>query len=246
MTARPRPARGASWRPAVCRPALRSPALGHLVLAVVLATGGPGPSVTAMAGTARATPAGTPQLSVEQARTFRGWMLRIIDEQVRQGPSPRWQHRDCAGLVRYAVNETLRPHDAQWRRASGIAGPLPQELELNDAQKALRNVWVRTDGSRGAYVNAIGLIQKNTRFVSRDANQALPGDLLFFDQGDDQHVMVWMGSYIAYHTGSSSTDDNGLRTVALSDLHRWEDTRWRPHEHNPNFIGIFRFNFLPR
>ena len=52
-------------------------------------------------------------------------------------------------------------------------------------------------------MNAIKLVQFNSRLVGRDLNQARPGDLMF-DQGDDQHLMIWMGRSIAYHTGSST------------------------------------------
>jgi uncharacterized protein YfaT (DUF1175 family) len=70
------------------------------------------------------------------------------------------------------------------------------------------------------------------------------GDLLFFDQGDSQHLMIWMGSFIAYHTGSETAGDNGLRSIALRDLLRWADTRWRPEQNNPNFAGVYRLDFL--
>jgi uncharacterized protein YfaT (DUF1175 family) len=88
------------------------------------------------------------------------------------------------------------------------------------------------------------MIHRNTRFVSKDLNQALPGDLLFFDQGDDQHLMVWMGRTITYHTGMQTKSDNGLRTVTIQQLMQWKDTRWRPQQSNPNFIGVFRLAFL--
>ncbi|MBX4420597.1 DUF736 family protein, partial [Mycobacterium tuberculosis] len=70
------------------------------------------------------------------------------------------------------------------------------------------------------YVSALGLIQQNSRFIAKDVNQALPGDLLFFDQGDDQHLMIWMDRYIAYHTGTVTRTDNGgykgqLKTVSI-------------------------------
>jgi len=87
-------------------------------------------------------------------------------------------------------------------------------------------------------------VQHNSRFVSRDVNQALPGDLLFFDQGDDQHLMIWLDSYIAYHTGLVEPTDSGLRAVSAPDLMRWKDSRWRPFDGNPNFAGVYRFNFL--
>lgn len=194
---------------------------------------------------AQAHPART-TLTPAQSRTFRAWMIRIIGAQLSAGPSPRWVHRDCAGLVRYAVAESLREHDARWIRASGLAGaPLPPALDLDPAQQTLRHAWQLADGSTAAYVGALELVQENTRRIARECNLAQPADLLFFDQGDAQHLMVWMGSYIAYHTGADPTPgDNGLRAVRLSELVRWPDTRWQPVAHNPNFAGVYRLAFL--
>ena len=127
---------------------------------------------------------------------------------------------------------------------AGDASRLPPELQLSPQQRTLANRWTRIDGSVGAYASAIALIQRNSRFVSRDVNQALPGDLLFFDQGDDQHLMIWLDRYIAYHTGTVTPTDSGLRAVAVSDLMQWKDSRWQPFDGNPNFVGVFRFAFL--
>lgn len=88
------------------------------------------------------------------------------------------------------------------------------------------------------------MIQFNSHLVSRDVSQARPGDLMFFDQGDDQHLMIWMGRYIAYHTGTSTPTDNGMRSASLQQLMTWKDTRWIPDAANPNFIGVYRLNFL--
>ncbi|WP_145647946.1 DUF1175 domain-containing protein [Pseudoduganella lurida] len=186
------------------------------------------------------------RLTPPQSRAFRAWMLRIVSAQMEGGPSPRWHHRDCAGLVRFAVNEALVPHDAKWLRANGIATDrrLPPELDLTPPQAALRNRWVQSDGQVGHFVTAIALVQNNSRFVSREMGQAQPGDLLFFDQGDEQHLMVWMGGRIAYHTGTNTPTDNGLRTVGLQQLTTWKDTRWQPTVDNPNFAGIYRLSFL--
>jgi uncharacterized protein YfaT (DUF1175 family) len=185
-------------------------------------------------------------LTPQQSRAFRAWMVQIVAAQVEMGPTPRWRHRDCAGLVRFAVAEALRDHDEAWKRANGLAGrPLPPEVSPTQAQRdALRHRWKLADGSHAAYAPAIDLVQENTRHVARDCNLAQPADLLFFDQGDDQHVMVWMGSFIAYHTGTVSPQDNGLRSVTLPGLLRWSDTRWQPDRRNPNFAGVFRLNFL--
>jgi len=187
------------------------------------------------------------KLDDTQSAAFRAWFVRIVGEQIRQGPSPRWIQQDCAGLVRFAVNEALRPHDHAWLRANGISNRyLPPDLALTPEQQGWRNRWKQFDGGTGPFVTAIGLIQDNSAFVARDINQASPGDLLFFDQGEDQHLMIWMGGYIAYHRGSATRTDNGLRTVSVNPLMNWKDTRWQPNLDNPNFIGVFRFSFLSR
>lgn len=186
------------------------------------------------------------QLDAEQSQRFRAWFTRIIDEQVRR-PSPRWVHRDCAGLVRFAVAEALTDHGEKWQRANGLTpNQLPAPLQLNAEQRALRSNWRDIDGQRKAFVTALALIQGNSQFVSKEINQAQPGDLLFFDQGDEQHLMVWMGQYIAYHTGTVTPHDNGLRAVTVQQLIQWKDTRWQPIGNNPNFIGLYRLDFLSR
>jgi uncharacterized protein YfaT (DUF1175 family) len=195
--------------------------------------------------TARTAAAPTTNLTPAQSRSFRAWMVRIISAQLAAGPSPRWQQRDCAGLVRFAVAEALRTHDDKWRRANGLAGqPLPPEIDLEPGQQALRHNWTLADGSRSAYASALELVQGNSRLHGKDCNLALGGDLLFFDQGDAQHLMVWMGAFIAYHTGTVSPSDNGLRAVSLRELQGWRDTRWQPLPENPNFAGVYRLNFL--
>lgn len=188
------------------------------------------------------------QLDARQAEAFRGWFTRIIAEQLRQGPNPRWHQRDCAGLIRFAVAESLRPHDATWLRHNGISNRfLPPEVNLTPRQQAWRQPWLTVNGEKTPFVEAWQLIQANTRLVGRDLNQALPGDLLYFDQGQHQHLMVWLGGRIAWHTGQNSTDgkDSGLRSVSVQHLMTWKDTRWQPVQDNPDFIGVFRFSFLP-
>ncbi len=186
------------------------------------------------------------RLSQAQSRAFQSWMLRIVNAQVERGPSPRWQHRDCAGLVRFAVNEALSEHDAKWLRANGITSDLrlPPELDLDKRQATLRNRWVQGSGAVGSFVTALALVQHNSRFIAREISLALPGDLLFFDQGDEQHLMVWMGQRVAYHTGTVTPEDNGLRTVDVKQLLNWKDTRWQPAANNPNFAGVYRLSFL--
>lgn len=141
---------------------------------------------------------GSVMLDPEQSDRFRVWMNFIVADQFKRGPSPRWTHRDCAGLVRYATAETLRPHDARWRQANGWERTrLPPEMSLNAEQAALRNTWEGIDGTRQAFVTALALVQNNSRLLGKSSAMARPGDLLFFDQGDDQHLMIWMGNWIA-------------------------------------------------
>ncbi|WP_155888091.1 MULTISPECIES: DUF1175 domain-containing protein [Cupriavidus] len=222
-------------------------------LAVLAAAGLPLAGIgraLALSGLAPDVPAAD-LLDPAQSAVFRAWFVRIVGEQLRQGPTPRWYQRDCAGLVRFAVGEALRVHDARWLRANGMQGAasarqLPPELNLTAAQRTLGQRWTRADGSTGAYASALALVQGNSRFVARNVNLALPGDLLFYDQGDEQHLMIWMGQSLAYHTGTVTRTDNGLRAVTLSRLMQWNDSRWQPQDGNPNFIGVFRFAFLSR
>jgi len=179
-----------------------------------------------------------------QSQAVRDWITLLIHSQIERGPTPRWTHRDCAGLVRFAVAESLRAHDLAWKRANGLLGVrVPPDVDAAAGQD-LRNAWRRADGSRGAFVGALELVQRNTRFESRQLVQAAPADLLLFDFGDEQHLMVWMGSYLAYHTGHVEPGDNGLRALRPAQLLGWKDTRWRPSADNPNFAGVHRLDFL--
>lgn len=185
------------------------------------------------------------QLDREESRRFRAWFVRLAEDQIRR-PNRRWTHRDCAGLVRFAVAEALAEHDEAWRRHNGFVGErLPPPLALDTTRRnALRHRWVGLDGRVSAFVTAAALVQRNCQFATKVCAEAQPGDVLFFDQGDDQHLMVWMGGWIAYHTGTVTPRDNGLRAVSLNDLMQWKDTRWRPLAGNPNFLGVYRFSFL--
>jgi uncharacterized protein YfaT (DUF1175 family) len=185
------------------------------------------------------------RFNAEESRALRAWIVRIAEAQVISGPTPKWRQRDCAGLVRFAVAEALATHDGRWRRAMGMHGPLPPDLASEEERQKLRYRWRRPDGSEGAFVNAIGLIQENSVFASRDPRLARAADMLFFDQGQAQHLMLWTGKRVVYHNGAApSQEDNGLRAVSLAELNRWPDTRWRPIEDNPNFIGVFSLAFL--
>lgn len=192
-----------------------------------------------------------PRLEPDQIRNLRQWMVLIAEDQIARGPNPRWFHRDCAGLIRFAVRESFRTHDEKWRQANGFIGrPLPPEIEVPDELKSEIAKWNVGDG-RSDYANAFSLVRENSVFLGKSQDHLEPGDLLFFDQGQDQHVMLWTGRRVVYHNGARPlrnskklVTDNGLRAVTLPELSKWSDTRWQPTENNPNFIGFFRLSLL--
>jgi len=190
------------------------------------------------------------QMPTDQQRTFRAWMVTIVEDQISHGANPRWQHRDCAGLVRFAVGEALATHDDHWRKSNGFLGrPLPAEVELSAVDRKDFKLWRQSEGPRSNFARALPLIQQNTIFLGKTPDHPEPGDLLFFDQGDEQHIMIWTGQRIVYHNGhrlkkGEATTDNGLRAVSLGELFNWSDSRWQPRATNPNFVGYFRLAFL--
>lgn len=206
-----------------------------------------------MVRTAHAAPGGAasptpqPRLNAAQSAAFRQWFVAIVNDQITRAPTPRWVHRDCAGLVRFAAAEALRTHDERWLQAMGWdrSRPLPPEPAPRAEQSSLGRRWRVATSTAGPFASALALVQFNTVAVGHERSQALPGDLLFFDQGDDQHLMVWTGGFIAYHTGAEPTaEDNGLRRLRWERLLAWPDTRWRPSPANPNYAGLHRFDFL--
>ncbi len=187
----------------------------------------------------------SPLLSSSQGVIFRQWALCILQRQLSAGPALQWLQRDCAGLVRFVVGEALAEHSLHWQQSFGLQHhPLPAPLVLTPQQQSLRNHWHTLSGTDSAWVSALELIQANTRFISKNLLKAREIDLFFYDQGDSQHLMIWTGSRLAYHTGQVSHTDNGLRAYTLGQLMQWRDPRWRPQEDNPNFAGIYRLSFL--
>ena len=153
-------------------------------------------------------------------------------KRISQIPSAESGYRDkITGLKSFAFQTKC---ETQARKVTSIFGAV---ATYNEEAMLVSH-------EREKMINAVIYFAKNTRFMGKSCNQAAPGDLLFFDQGDAQHLMVWMGAYIAYHTGSATAQDHGLRSVALRDLVRWPDTRWHPVQQNPNFAGVYRLNFL--
>jgi uncharacterized protein YfaT (DUF1175 family) len=204
--------------------------------------------------------------------SFRRWFTHIAEMQFYR-LSDQWnaEQRDCAGLVRFAWREALRRHDRLWfqKMGPGYAAVAPDVRTGESEGYPLNDKLFRTDygryetgdiasGKLSEFADARTLKNFNAVFISRDRQQAQPGDLLFFYQPWVQkfpyHVMVFLGSseqepngardWVVYHTGSSATDKGTVKKVELSVLDHHPDPRWRPLESNRNFVGFYRLKIL--
>ena len=203
---------------------------------------------------------------------FKSWFTAIAEQQFYE-PSKEWSEdqRDCAGLVRFAWREALRSHDRAWLLRMGEAydavapdvraytlerSPVGEKLFRTSA--GAFDASNLSDGTFSEFADARTLKDYNSRFVSRDASRAEPGDLLFFHQPWVQkypyHVMIFLGrsradsgaagDWVVYHTGSSATDAGEVRLARLSVLARHPNPRWRPVAVNRNFLGFYRLKIL--
>ncbi|HEV3468775.1 MAG TPA: DUF1175 family protein [Pyrinomonadaceae bacterium] len=204
--------------------------------------------------------------------SFRRWFTGLAEMQF-YAPSGEWNEgqRDCAGLVRFAWREALRPHDRAWFKRMGAGyEPLAAEVRAYTlgggplGEKLFRTApGAFSEGDLAAglfseFADARTLKEFNAEFVGRDRRRAEPGDLLFFHQPWVQrypfHVMIFLGparvepegadDWVVYHTGASPADAGEVRKVRLSLLDRHPDPRWRPLASNRNFLGFYRLKIL--
>ena len=201
---------------------------------------------------------------------FRRWFTWVAEMQFYK-LSEQWntEQRDCAGLVRFAWREALRPHDRPWFQRMGenydpVAPDLTSSISAPLRGKLFRTAqgtYTTTDVAEGRFsdfADAQTLKMFNSEFVGRDREQAKSGDLLFFHQPWVQkfsfHVMVFIGEprvasegandWVVYHTGASPEDAGTVKKVRLAVLDGHPDKRWRPISTNPNFLGFYRLKIL--
>ena len=202
---------------------------------------------------------------------FRSWFTWIAEMQFYK-VSDQWNsdQRDCAGLVRFSWRETLRRHDHAWYQRMGAEyEPVAPDLTADLEKGPLREKLFRTsfgpykesdlaNGKFSEFADAQTLKTFNCDFISRDRQQARPGDLLFFYQPWVQkfpyHVMIFLGEprlasegahdWVVYHTGASATDQGAVKKVRLAVLDEHPNKRWRPIQTNPNFLGFYRLKIL--
>jgi uncharacterized protein YfaT (DUF1175 family)/uncharacterized protein YfaP (DUF2135 family) len=197
-------------------------------------------------------------LSPRDERSMRAAVVSLVLEQA-QHPSPRWEpkQRDCAGLVRFAYREALRSRSTQQLNDLNV----PPALFLPAVSDAARHlfpaypqIWeigaTSSEQSRfGDFADAETLIGYNFLRVGGRPETGLPGDLLVFRKNlaadEPYHLMLLAeergGRKIAaYHNGASGADA-AVRVIALAELERPPDPVWIADEHNPHFLGVYRW-----
>lgn len=210
--------------------------------------------------------------SFADRENFRRWFTNLAEMQFYR-LSDQWNvdQRDCSGLVRFAWREALRRHDRLWfkKMGPGYEQVAPDVASYNLEQAPLGEKLFRTDlgvfserdltnSKFSEFADARTLKIFNASFVSRNREEAEPGDLLFFHQPWVQkfpyHVMIYLGratisddgnhDWVIYHTGASATDEGSVKKVRLAILDQHPNKRWRPVPSNQNFLGFYRLKIL--
>ena len=207
--------------------------------------------------------------------SFRRWFALIAEYQAfRQPGEVPAEISDCAALLRYSYRNALRTHDSAWTRETGITplsdpGAISQyRYPFTPLGAALFRVAAgpasEADASNGAFAefaDAKTLKSLNTHLVSRDVQDARPGDLLFYRQletDEPYHSMIyvgesswlpepisdWRGAVVVYNTGPIGKAPGEMRRVTLAELLDHPSPRWRPVAGNSNFLGVYRWNIL--
>lgn len=203
--------------------------------------------------------------------SFRRWFTLLAEVEAAQ-PTEKLpaEISDCAGLIRFAYREALRAHDADWmaqqalQSAPAIASVEKYQYPFTPLGAGLWRVRPGSfqaadlsDGTFAQFADAKTLKNLNMHFVSKDLNQARPGDVLFYrqlQQNSPYHSMIFVGRsqlrtdvagpLVIYHTGSIGREKGEIRVLRVSELMNFPAPRWRPLTGNGNFLGVYRWNIL--
>jgi uncharacterized protein len=204
-------------------------------------------------------PDGAELRTANERESFRRWFTAIAESQFYK-VNDDWipAQRDCAGLVRFALREALRPHDRGWMKAFGEfdapVAPDPRRTKLSESllgEKLFRTSYGAfkesdlTDTTFSDFADVRTLKNFNVNFVGRDRKQALPGDLLFFHQPWVQsypfHVMIFLGQareanegasdWVVYHTGGGSANSSQHTYPSTDTIKK---VRLAVLDHHPN------------
>lgn len=203
--------------------------------------------------------------SPQDRLAFRKWFTAIA-EQEADLPAAKVpaEINDCAALVRYCYRESLMRHDVRWMETQPEAEEFAQlssvtQYRYPETPLGLNLFRVRPgpyapgddrNGAFAQFADAHALLTLNTYFVSRDVRAALPGDLLFYrqlEQNSPWHSMIVTGQpgeWVIYDTGPIGKAPGEVRRLTIADLLHHTDARWRPLPENTNFLGVYRWNIL--
>ncbi len=198
-------------------------------------------------------------------QAFRNWFVAVAEEAalLPNDKAPP-EINDCAALLRYSYREALRQHDERWFEAQFdptrfislasvsqyVYPQTPLKLALFRVKPGVYEASDPETGAFAQFADAHTLMTLNTYQISRDIHAALPGDLLFFrqlEQNSPYHSMIVAGAnsdWVIYHTGPIGRQKGEIRRVAMQDLLHHPDARWRPVPENTNFLGVYRWNIL--
>lgn len=202
------------------------------------------------------------QLSSKDSRIFQYWFNNIILNIANDYMYLPDSYQDCAGLIRYAYKEALKPHDQNWLQKTGFRGKIIEDVSKynypNIPFYETKIFKISENGiepdSFSDYATARYLIEFNMKYLSKDLKTAENGDILAFFHPEDPefpyHLMVYYKdpntneAFAIYHTGPINEHNNGeLRVVKIENLHKADPT-WMATIENRNFMGIYRFKIL--
>lgn len=218
---------------------------------------------------------GTPDFlrldSAADRAAFRQWFTAIAEYQaLRPVAELPAEVNDCAALLRYAYRGALHAHNEPWLAENKLEAlaSLPSVKKYAYPHTPLGSGIFRIrpgmsgqklKDSFAEFADAKTLIQLNTFLVSRDVRLALPGDLLFYrqlEQNSPYHSIAFVGRsqlisgeggedpIVVYHTGPIDKTPGEMRRIQLSQLMHHPSPRWRPVPGNSNFLGVYRWNIL--
>jgi uncharacterized protein YfaT (DUF1175 family) len=209
--------------------------------------------------------------SAADRTAFRQWFVAIAEYQaLRPAADLPAEINDCAALLRYAYRGALHAHNEAWLEENKLEALsfLPSvkkyvypHTPLGAALFRVLPPSAREDlkQSFAEFADAKTLVRLNAFFVSRDVRLALPGDLLFYrqlEQNSPYHSITFVGRsqliagegaddpILVYHTGPTNRSPGEMRRILLSQLLEHPSPRWRPVPGNSNFLGVYRWNIL--
>lgn len=99
------------------------------------------------------------------------------------------------------------------------------------------------------FADASRLKDNSLVFLSRSPDDALPGDLLLYLNDTERtwpyHMMIYLGGgATVYHTGPDGANPGRVKRLTLAELASHPNARWHPVDHNPYFLGYYRWRIL--